>query len=99
MYPGQIDTSQERSVTHTHTHLPILAFASIASSTSRDLGASLPLPLKLVPLTTGTLVQDNTVLPPPAGRTASLAVTRINPVLLCYLLHQPSRDWDTQHHY
>ena len=63
MYPGRIDTSREHSATHTHTHLSILAFTSISSSSPMDLGASPPLPHKLVPPTTSTSVQDNTVLP------------------------------------
>ena len=62
MYPGQIDTSRERSAAHTHTRLPILAFTSISSSSPMDLGASPPLPHKLVPPTTSTPVQDNIVL-------------------------------------
>ena len=41
--------------------LYILALASINSSIPRDLGASLPLLLKVVPPTTSTTVQDNTV--------------------------------------
>ena len=55
---------------HLHSQLPILALASITPSTSRDLGASVPLPLKFVPPTTSTPVQDNIVLAHPTGRMA-----------------------------
>ena len=44
-------------------------------------------------------MQDNTVLTPLAGRTAPSARTMINPVSLCFFLHQPSRDRDVQHHH
>ena len=83
-------TEQPRE--HTLSLHPILALASITPSTSRDLGAPLPLSLKLVP--PSTPVQDNTVLP------SLLDVRpRINPLSLYFLLHQPSRDWDTQQHH
>ena len=43
------------------TEHPILALASINFSSSRDLGASLPLSPRLYPLLQAPLVQDNTV--------------------------------------
>src|SRR6185503_5824990 len=47
---------------HTLLRTPILALASINSSSSRDLGASLPLSPRLYPLLQAPPVQDSTVL-------------------------------------
>src|SRR6185436_5061205 len=53
----QSDHSIERNAQH-----PILALASINFSSSRDLGASLPLSPRLYPLLQAPSVQDSTML-------------------------------------
>ena len=57
--------ARRHTATHTeelsHSLHSILALASISNATLSDLGASLPLSLKLVPPTTSTPVQDNTM--------------------------------------
>ena len=55
-----IVTQSDHSIEHNTQHL-ILALASIDFSSSRDLGASLPLSPRLYPLLQAPLVQDNTV--------------------------------------
>ena len=55
-----IVTQSDYSIAHNVQH-PILALASINFSSSRDLGASLPLSPRLYPLLQAPPVQDNTV--------------------------------------
>ena len=55
-----IITQSDHSIEHNTQH-PILALASINFSSSRDLGASLPLSPRLYPLLQAPPVQDNTM--------------------------------------
>ena len=55
-----VDVRDHRHTFSTTEH-PILALASIDSSSSRDLGASLPLSPRLYPLLQAPPVQDSTV--------------------------------------
>jgi hypothetical protein len=66
-----IVTQSDHSIEHNTQH-PILAPASIDFSSSRDLGASLPLSPRLYPILQAPPMQDNTVPShtPFAGRTA-----------------------------
>jgi len=79
------------------TYAPASLFATFNPSSSRDLGAFLPLSPRLYPLLQALRVQDNTVPShtPFAGRTA--AGTRINRALLCCLLHHHLGRGNTQY--
>ena len=89
-------TEQPRE--HTLSLYPILALASITPSTSRDLGAPLPLSLKLVPPTTSTQVQVIQCLPF-YWTYGLLCRNQDKPGVIVFLLHQPYGDRDTQHIY
>src|SRR6185503_4543330 len=81
---------------HTLLRTPILALASINSSSSRDLGASLPLSPRLYPLLQTPPVQDSTVL----SHTPLLDVrphSRNQDKPVCYCIVSCINIWDEEH--
>ena len=86
---GMLRRFQTRSII---TYTPASLFATFNPSSSRDLGAFLPLSPRLYPLLEAPWVQDNTVPSQTRGARSSptygpVAGTRINRALLCCLLH------------